>query len=308
MRNPIGVFRFSCDPTEEASATLCRLEPAKRIALQGVLQHKLGDMRHTLPLILSFSPRIQSSSVSLLDPTAASCESSRQIPTIMNQRVASVGTAVAIQASEVEVVSHTEIVSRCQDIELNKAVASVSTELAELGIDDICRSIQSFASLAKENRKKARLHAAFAIIYAWGCGRSLNHAKSMLEHGKFKDWLLTTVCNTEFSESTAGRFMRLAKNHPDLKTLLISSASLRQAYIATGILKPFSNSEEQKEEKTSITNAPVLDRLFQAKQEFLKLNEERVLVGEETREKIAIALAELEELFVEMIEVNPAGG
>lgn len=78
----------------------------------------------------------------------------------------------------------------------------------------------------------ARAVAYDAIAKALECGRLLIQQKESLGHGSWLDWLDSNV--PEISDRTARKYMALAKrNHgSDLN----DTASLRQAYLATGII------------------------------------------------------------------------
>jgi len=78
----------------------------------------------------------------------------------------------------------------------------------------------------------ARAVASDAVAKAIQCGQLLLQQKESLGHGSWLEWLDTNV--PEISEWTARRYMALAKRAhvPDLN----DAATVRQAYIATGIL------------------------------------------------------------------------
>ena len=224
------------------------------------------------------------------------------------------GLECEIKPAEVVVVPDMEVVPRNQNSELHEAVSLVTKDLSGLSLDELAERIRSFASLADLNRRKARYHSAFAIIYAWGCGNDLIEVKRKLDHGDLEKWLEAYVCDTEFSISTARRYRKLADKNPSLEELLMTSATLRQAYIATGILKPYIKKDESGSARTGDTatpsndseaSPPILKRFAQAKQEFSKLNQDRAKINTSLRDEIAIALAELEDLFVDLINVEP---
>jgi hypothetical protein len=78
----------------------------------------------------------------------------------------------------------------------------------------------------------ARGVAAEAISKALECGRLLVQQKESLGHGSWLEWLDANL--PEISDRTARKYMALAKrNHG---SDLTDAASLRQAYLATGII------------------------------------------------------------------------
>jgi len=78
----------------------------------------------------------------------------------------------------------------------------------------------------------ARGVASDAISKALECGRLLIQQKESIGHGSWLEWLDANV--PEISDRTARKYMALAKRNHDSD--LTDSASLRQAYLATGII------------------------------------------------------------------------
>lgn len=78
----------------------------------------------------------------------------------------------------------------------------------------------------------ARAVASEAIAKALECGQLLIQQKESLGHGSWLEWLDSNL--PEISDRTARKYMSLAKrNHG---SDLTDAASLRQAYLATGII------------------------------------------------------------------------
>ena len=103
------------------------------------------------------------------------------------------------------------------------------TEQLQINLaSQIREAYQNANSLATD----AKTIAADAISKAIECGRLLIQQKESLGHGSWLEWLDANV--PEISDRTARKYMVLAKrNHgSDLN----DAASLRQAYIATGII------------------------------------------------------------------------
>jgi hypothetical protein len=86
--------------------------------------------------------------------------------------------------------------------------------------------VKSFDALSEENGRKA-------VQAAITAGQELQGVKDDVGHGKFTPWLKANF--TDLSPETARRYMRLAKK--GTVTVLADCTSLRQAYLATGILK-----------------------------------------------------------------------
>lgn len=94
--------------------------------------------------------------------------------------------------------------------------------------------------------EQAKGYASQAVAKAIECGQLLIHQKASLGHGSWLEWLDQNL--PEISESTARRYMRLAKAAPSLPdasdpasnqspvTDLENAQTLKHAYIALGIL------------------------------------------------------------------------
>jgi hypothetical protein len=117
------------------------------------------------------------------------------------------------------------------------AAAKVLEMTAGKAPDDLLDDLKTYAGRAETFAANARQAGHFAIANAWITGNLLNVAKKGLDHGKFGPWLDEHLVKTgALSKSTAGRWMKLAREKPDLGTLLTETPTLRKAYLATGIL------------------------------------------------------------------------
>ncbi len=97
---------------------------------------------------------------------------------------------------------------------------------------DLAASINAAYHTARTAAASATEQARAAIAAAIECGHLLQRQKASLPHGAWLPWL-TTHC-PELSAETARRYMRLAKRSH--ATDLTAASSLRQAYLATGVL------------------------------------------------------------------------
>ncbi len=106
-----------------------------------------------------------------------------------------------------------------------------------------------FAEIAK-NTVKSTIQKVVAV------GNALIAAKAKLRHGQWTEWREQNV-NT-LSEDQANRYIRLAKQIPHMRNLN-ELASVRQAYLAAGIIKDttksISKSEEMKPDSGSGSSA-----------------------------------------------------
>lgn len=100
----------------------------------------------------------------------------------------------------------------------------------------LIKPIEDYAMHAAKFSHKAVQAGASALVFAWACGKLLNATKKELGHDAFGDWRADRLLSENLSERTSQRYMKLAKQCPDIKVLLEWNPSLRQAYIACGVL------------------------------------------------------------------------
>jgi hypothetical protein len=109
--------------------------------------------------------------------------------------------------------------------------ATSETSPAVLPVD-LSFSINAAFVAARAAAGAARDHAAEAVAAAVECGDLLVRQKASLPHGAWLPWLAEHCPG--ISAETARRYMRLAKR--SRVTDLTEASSLRQAYLATGVL------------------------------------------------------------------------
>lgn len=97
---------------------------------------------------------------------------------------------------------------------------------------DLSTSINAAYFAARAAADNATDHARAAITAAVLCGDLLLRQKTSLPHGAWLPWLVAHC--PEISAETARRYMRLSKRSQ--VTDLTAATSLRQAYLATGVL------------------------------------------------------------------------
>lgn len=106
----------------------------------------------------------------------------------------------------------------------------------------------------------AKIQATKAIELTVECGRLLIERKKNAGHGKWEEWVNT---NCKFNTVTAWRYMRLSQkiaiqdntsNLSHIKDLTLDSPkTLRQAYIATGILPESIKSESSSGDDSTVS-------------------------------------------------------
>ena len=127
--------------------------------------------------------------------------------------------------------------------------AAPDTQGAMLSID-LSASINAAFATARTAADSATNEARHAITAAVQCGDLLTRQKASVPHGTWLDWL-AAHCPT-ISTETARRYMRLAKRSQ--VTDLTDATSLRQAYLATGVLPE----PPPRDDTTPDANAPVV--------------------------------------------------
>ena len=106
----------------------------------------------------------------------------------------------------------------------------MTTEQLELNLaPQIIEAFKICNGLATE----AKEYASEAVAKAVECGQLLLRQKESLVHGGWLNWLDNNV--PEMSDRTAQRYMALAKKTSHV-SFLDDASTMRQAYIATGIL------------------------------------------------------------------------
>ena len=116
---------------------------------------------------------------------------------------------------------------------------------------DLSASINAAFTTARTAADSATNEARAAITAAVQCGDLLTRQKASVPHGTWLDWLAAHC--PDISAETARRYMRLSKRSqvPDLT----DATSLRQAYLATGVLPEPPPSDD---DTTPDANAPLV--------------------------------------------------
>jgi hypothetical protein len=143
--------------------------------------------------------------------------------------------------------------------------------------------------------------SASALVFAWACGMLLNSAKTRLGRIGFGQWRDANLVPDVMSERTTQRYMKLADSSKNVKALLEWSPSLRQAYIACGVLpesEPSAGDEEPDESPktrallSSLTGLQKNLRLFSGSGESL---------GKGERKQLELVRMELNQFFDEIL-------
>jgi len=171
-------------------------------------------------------------------------------------------------------------------------------------LEELAIQIRQRGEEADRHRTDALASAVLAMLNAWTCGSMLNIAKSKLNHGEFIPWLTRELENTSFEIRTAQRYMQIAKRFSCVEDLVAWKPSLRQTYIACGMLPEPAESPEKTAEKDSETTAKaVLLKSVASVQDILLRfsNSGNFKIDDETKKELVAAKAEIDQLFEDLI-------
>lgn len=157
-------------------------------------------------------------------------------PSLINEDAMSVGNSELVLVEERSegkepgiVISDSEPCTPGSDQTEDPDADFASMPLDQLGpkIADYHRQVTQFAALIQRA-------ATSTIESAVTAGLALIAAKDQLGHGEWGDWLKAHV--PDLSQAGANRYMKLAREIPHVRNLG-ELKSVRQAYIATGVIK-----------------------------------------------------------------------
>lgn len=143
--------------------------------------------------------------------------------------------------------------------------------------------------------------ACLAVVSAWNCGGLLNVAKKRTKHGEFQKWFEDTIRVPSLGLRTAQRYMQLAKKHPRLEDLIASTPSIRQAYIACGILAEPLENEKGDEDDEAIARIGLLKSVASVQTRLRRLSEKKIKLDKETRRELLATKTEIDQLFKALI-------
>ena len=178
------------------------------------------------------SKKVVGKKVSAKKPTQKSVRTSKA-------KVVSVEVVVIsnLKPPEVPNLQSPEVLKHIKKVEaIIKDVEATIKSNKEIGAEPIIPPIKDFAIQATKLSRQAIQTGASVLVYAWACGKLLIAAKAKLGRSDFGEWRDKNLGPDVISERTSQRYMVLAKQCDDVKALLEWSPSLRQAYIACGIL------------------------------------------------------------------------
>lgn len=198
-----------------------------------------------------------------------------------------------------EVVSDIPDLTPPKVLEHVKSVEKVLKGSDKLSAPEILGGIRSYARQAEVCRGGALAAGASAIVFAWACGKLLITAKRKLGRGEFGIWREKYLSGTILSERTSSRYMKLASQYDDVKTLLEWNTSLRQAYIACGVLpEPPERAEEEPESNTEESKKKaLLSSITDMRRKLRSMSELKTKLAAAEKNQLRRTRKELDALF-----------
>jgi hypothetical protein len=144
-------------------------------------------------------------------------------------------------------------------------------------------------------------NASLAVVSAWNCGGLLNIAKKRMKHGEFQQWFRDMIRIPSLGLRTAQRYMKLAKLNPRLEDLIASNSSIRQAYIACGILAEPPETEKSDKDNEATARLGLLKSVASVQTRLRRFSEKKIKIDQKTRKDLLATKAEIDQLFKDII-------
>ena len=174
-----------------------------------------------------------------------------------------------------------------------------STHMTETGL---ARGINAYSKQAAGYAQEAVKSGSTALVYAWACGKLLNAAKVKFAHGDFGKWRAAKLEPGAISDRTSQRYMKLAKEWEDIRALLEWSPTLRQAYIACGILpEPPEQNVDDKEDADTMKRQALLASITGIQKKLRVFSGLKGRLGPAEETQLKLAKMEIDRLFDEIL-------
>lgn len=174
-------------------------------------------------------------------------------------------------------------------------------EMEKSNLEELAGAIMTAAEASDTQVEMALESACKAIFAAWSCGSLLNIAKKQVKHGEFQKWFNDTIDVPGFSLRTAQRYMKLAKNQPSIEELIASNPSIRQAYIACGILAEPPETEKTDKDDDATARLGLLKSVASVQTRLRRFSEKKIKIDQKTRKDLLATKAEIDQLFKALI-------
>ena len=170
-------------------------------------------------------------------------------------------------------------------------------EMEQADLDSLAAAITICAEETDEHAEKALGSACLAVVSVWNCGGLLNIAKKQMRHGEFQKWFNDRIDVPGFSLRTAQRYMQLAKLNPRLEKLVDSNPSIRQAYLACGILAEPPETEKTDKDDDATARLGLLKSVASVQTRLRRFSEKKIKIDKKTRNELLATKAEIDQLF-----------
>jgi hypothetical protein len=174
-------------------------------------------------------------------------------------------------------------------------------EMEQADLDSLAAAITICAEEADTNAEEALGSACLAVVSVWNCGGLLNIAKKQMRHGEFQKWFNDRIDVPGFSLRTAQRYMKLAGLNPRLTDLIASNPSIRQAYIACGILAEPPETEKTNKDFDATARLGLLRSIASVQTRLRRFSEKKIKLDKKTRKDLLATKAEIDQLFKALI-------
>ncbi|MEI6819345.1 MAG: hypothetical protein WCL19_07055, partial [Verrucomicrobiota bacterium] len=122
-----------------------------------------------------------------------------------------------------------------------------------------------------------------------------------LGRGDFGDWRKKHLCD-DITERTSQRYMQLAKRYEDVRALLEWSPSLRQAYIACGILpEPPERAADEESDADEIKRQALLSSITGIQKKLRLFYGLKGKLGAGDKTQLKLAKQQIDEFFQQIL-------
>ena len=173
--------------------------------------------------------------------------------------------------------------------------------MEKASLEELAAAITISAEEADTHAEDALGSACLAVVSAWNCGGLLNIAKKQIRHGEFQEWFNDMIRVPGFSLRTAQRYMKLARSQPRIEELIASNPSIRQAYIACGILAEPPETEKTDKDDDATVRLGLLKSVASVQTILRRFSEKKIKIDQNTRKKLLATKAEIDLLFRALI-------
>jgi hypothetical protein len=178
---------------------------------------------------------------------------------------------------------------------------AILTAMEAADLKELATSICEFAEEADGHAHDAKASGSMALLSAWSCGVLLNIAKGKSKHGEFEKWRDKNF-SSRFGERTAQRYMLLADRFSCVEKLIKWNPSIRQAYIACGILpEPTDSEKPANKDKEAVARVRLMKSVTDVQTRLRRFSTTNLRLDKDTRKQLVAAKSEIDVLFKALI-------